>query len=864
MSDIAGALLRKSRTPEGKKMFRYIVVSGFTTLLGFVLLGLVFGVLHLWSETPSAIVTSVVATVPAYYMNRSFVWRKSGRSHWRREVLPFWAVSVAGILVTVAAAAESHRISTTHHFSHSQATILLLAITLTAAGVLWAIKFLIFNRLFVMNPEREMSDQSHPGVNEDAGVATSGSPMRWAKALMPIRPARSSSLPISLEDESTAVVALFPRVAAAAVLLLAVIITIRGAGGTKSWDKAAFALSVVVAALFATSYLRRSTTIRPSRLALVVCVGGFLWGIAVVERPYLSHLFWEGFGKSVALVSIAVAILVIPLSAWIRGSRARAITFGVLVTPVAVFDLLSLIRDTYDFAYTSNNVFVLNEVLAPAAGRVPGANFVPQYTLLFGWLLVPFRHLLSAGAMVNLASMLLSGLGVIAVVVTVVLARRCLPSRSLWLAVIVTVPLVSVTVLHDPTASSIGSYFQELPIRMFPAILCTVIAVRALDGLLVGVLRTWTLVALGALAGLMAWNSQDIGVVVAIASGIVLQLAARGSLRKRATALWLAGLLPGLAVYPLWALAAGHALNVNYFALTVRSFGGGFGSAPIQVPGPVLLVLPVLLGSAVVGTCLLWRSAGKASKLPDHTRLAIVTLAFVGLWSVGFLPYYVNRSYASGQLQVFLLPFALCSSALLSLCLDLLPVGARDRTRSKSSLRNPAVWLLPVTLPVAVGVGALLQTPDPSTTLSSLFHAPAPNDFASTLDETETQTPGSGWPGPPGSTLSALVTKQISIARSYARNHGGGSVGYFGLDANYLTLSTGVQSRLLYDDPVDFSIGRSAHQLGCAFLLHDPTTWLVTTPGATAIAGATMCGAYESLSVPKELPGTLFKLRHAH
>jgi uncharacterized membrane protein YoaK (UPF0700 family) len=72
--------------------------------------------------------------------------------------VPFWAVSIAGILVTVAAAAESHHISTTHHFSHPRATVLLLAITLIAAGALWTIKFLVFNRLF-LKPEPASQSQ---------------------------------------------------------------------------------------------------------------------------------------------------------------------------------------------------------------------------------------------------------------------------------------------------------------------------------------------------------------------------------------------------------------------------------------------------------------------------------------------------------------------------------------------------------------------------------------------------------------------------------------------------------------------------------------------------------------------------------
>ena len=68
------------------------------------------------------------------------------------------------------------------------------------------------------------------------------------------------------------------------------------------------------------------------------------------------------------------------------------------VAAVAVFDLGSLIRTLSNFSEPNNNVYVLNEMLAPVAGKVPGSTFVPQYVNLYGWLLVPLRHFLSPRA----------------------------------------------------------------------------------------------------------------------------------------------------------------------------------------------------------------------------------------------------------------------------------------------------------------------------------------------------------------------------------------------------------------------------------------------------------------------------------
>ena len=537
----------------------------------------------------------------------------------------------------------------------------------------------------------------------------------------------------SSEFEAQAVKSLFPRVAAASVVLLVVVLATRRHTGGEAWDKAAFALSVIAAALLVIRFLR-TPAIAPAPLALVVSVGGIVCGITVVERPSLAAMYWEGFGKWVALLSIVLALVIIPLAAYARRSPRLSSLLATVALVLAAVDGISLVRTLRDFAMVDNNRFVLNEVLAPAAGRVPGANFVPQYTTLLGWGVLPFRHFLSAHDLANLATIGLSGLGIGAVVLAVALACRTLPERSLWLAVGVTVPLVAVTVFHNTTSSSIATLLQELPIRMFPAMLYSIIAVESLVVLLRHEIRRTLLIALGLLGGLVAWNSQDFGIAVVVTYGAVLQIATRGDVRKQASRLWITGLLPGVLIYPLWTLAIGHPLEFKYLALTARSFGGGYGSAPIQIPGPVLVVLPVLLGSASVGTYLLWKAASDAHAQTTYKQHAMVTLAFVGAWSIVSFPYYVNRSYASGQLQIFLLPFGICCCALYSLVHTATP-GADEPIGPGvlAYLKCDALWLLPATLPIALGFGAVLQTPSPSITLKALRHPPAVIGFLATL-----------------------------------------------------------------------------------------------------------------------------------
>jgi putative flippase GtrA len=148
MHDAFARLWRLLSTDGGRKMLRYAMVSVVSTVMTFTVLGIVFGVFRLWTEVPSTIFANVVMIVPYYYLNRRWVWGKTGRSHWRRELLPFWGLCLWGIVLSIASATVARHISVDNHLSHFAATALLLSVTVTAFGVVWVIKFLLFNRMF--------------------------------------------------------------------------------------------------------------------------------------------------------------------------------------------------------------------------------------------------------------------------------------------------------------------------------------------------------------------------------------------------------------------------------------------------------------------------------------------------------------------------------------------------------------------------------------------------------------------------------------------------------------------------------------------------------------------------------------------
>lgn len=159
MSDLLSRLWAWLHTREGRKIFRYTMTSVITTVFSLLVLGLVFGVFHVWSEVPSTVFANVCAAVPSYFLNRQWAWGKSGRSHVFKEVLPFWIVSAASITFSIAGAATAKYVGRVEAANHFEETLLVLAFNVLCFGIFWVLKLLIFNRTFRVSTLMEEIDE---------------------------------------------------------------------------------------------------------------------------------------------------------------------------------------------------------------------------------------------------------------------------------------------------------------------------------------------------------------------------------------------------------------------------------------------------------------------------------------------------------------------------------------------------------------------------------------------------------------------------------------------------------------------------------------------------------------------------------
>jgi putative flippase GtrA len=147
-----------AKTPEGLKVIRYTSVSAIAALTSIMVLALTFGVLKLGTEVWCTLFANIVAGIPAYILNRRWVWGKRGRSHLWREIIPFWVMSLSGIGLALLTSSLAHNFADNHHLQHLARTLLVEGANIAAFGTLWFLKFLILNRLFAEIADAELHE----------------------------------------------------------------------------------------------------------------------------------------------------------------------------------------------------------------------------------------------------------------------------------------------------------------------------------------------------------------------------------------------------------------------------------------------------------------------------------------------------------------------------------------------------------------------------------------------------------------------------------------------------------------------------------------------------------------------------------
>lgn len=145
-------------------------MSVVSTLTTQVVLFLTYHVWSVGSAVECNVIATVVASVPAYYLNRSWTWGKKGRSNIWAEVVPFWTIAlVAMVLSTVAVGVAAHNADRIAHGSLERALIVNGANLITYA-LLWTARYFLLNRfLFGSRASPDAPTPPAPPLAEELG-----------------------------------------------------------------------------------------------------------------------------------------------------------------------------------------------------------------------------------------------------------------------------------------------------------------------------------------------------------------------------------------------------------------------------------------------------------------------------------------------------------------------------------------------------------------------------------------------------------------------------------------------------------------------------------------------------------------------
>ncbi len=152
-----------------EKGLKYLGVSVINVVVGQTLL-LTFHAILGWPQAAANALAVMISAFPAYYLSRKWVWGKSGRSHFKKEVLPFWIFVFIGLVFSTAMVAlGAHVTDTAGNSVALWEKLLPNLLNALSFFILWIVRFFLMEKLFEQHPE--LAEEL---VGEDFIIAVEG------------------------------------------------------------------------------------------------------------------------------------------------------------------------------------------------------------------------------------------------------------------------------------------------------------------------------------------------------------------------------------------------------------------------------------------------------------------------------------------------------------------------------------------------------------------------------------------------------------------------------------------------------------------------------------------------------------------
>jgi putative flippase GtrA len=132
-------VMARVREADFKKLAKFSAVSAVAFPLTQVML-LLFTNVFDWSAVAANVTSVSLLSVPAYILNRYWVWGKTDKNQFMTEILPFWIVTIIGLVLSTVLAHYAEM-----WWPHSPVAANLA--NTAGFGAVWIFKFLFLDKV---------------------------------------------------------------------------------------------------------------------------------------------------------------------------------------------------------------------------------------------------------------------------------------------------------------------------------------------------------------------------------------------------------------------------------------------------------------------------------------------------------------------------------------------------------------------------------------------------------------------------------------------------------------------------------------------------------------------------------------------
>ena len=631
-------------------------------------------------------------------------------------------------------------------------------------------------------------------------------------------------------------------------LSIAAVQYFRNGSTSESMDKLIVFSALSLSFLFVVFYL---LDINKAKNALVLNFTSLIilfYGIYKIEYHNkingvdINKILWFGFGPQLFILVIALIPIIFKIFTWDSLPKLYKITLRSVAVIASILAIFAVWQGGSSLMEPDSPEYVVNELLAIPSGNIPYVDFIPQYGILFTILLSPFSHLLSPNSLITLGLYFMSVATIISLIIGVWIVHRSMNKKSLSLAILLVVPFTSLT--QFPGRESYSGSIYSTP---------TQIPVRIMIGMLIGILfinyltenkQSKKIRIVLVLAGFNLWLNTDFGfaILISLLALLIIQI----TNLKEIFVNFMFSVI-GFMIYPISIILLGYDFQWNKFATFIRQFGAGFGSEPIQTPGPVLVILPLIVALFFASTTPLVLERFKKYSVEPEYRRALLTASFFSCWTLIGFAYYLNRSYASGQMQILFLPLSVASASYFYYLfpkVESIPWGFKDFFNKDTWAKSKLKYQIPnlsLAILMALPLASIIAFPNPQIEIGRLTNAPAENK----------------WPLPKNQSAFADIDNLLPGFNSTDE------VMYFGSSGNYIEMNNGIKNSTIFNSPFDLFMSTNMVDIQCNYLKKlSPKYLLVNDTGlavAQAFPNSTLCGMY---SISNEYPSRVLVLNN--